>query len=68
MAGRRIIRPRSIDDFCERHGFCRSFFYKYLNEMPAVTKIGNRVFILEKDEAAWVEKQQDNQLAQHEAA
>jgi predicted DNA-binding transcriptional regulator AlpA len=63
-------RPRSIEDFCSRHGICRSTFYNHakLGSMPAVTKIGARTIILEADEKAWVQTRSANADSPLEAA
>lgn len=59
------LKPRSIDDFCARHGFSRSLFYVEAKKgnMPRVTKIGQRSIILERDEAAWAESKSDDATA-----
>lgn len=61
------FNPRSIEDFCQRHGICRSTFYKHRKDMPNTTNIGNRVIILEVDEHAWVEARAGNRAASEAA-
>ena len=45
----------SIDEFCERHGISRPFFYKLKKQgkTPRVTELGTKQIITEEDEAAW---------------
>lgn len=51
------VRRGSVEDFCARRGIGRSLFYKHIDKMPRVTKIGKRTLILEEDERAWVESE-----------
>jgi hypothetical protein len=45
----------TIDEFCERHGFSRAFFYKLKNQgkAPRVTELLAKRFISEEDETTW---------------
>ncbi len=49
-----IRRARSIPDFCEIHGFCRSGYYN-LNpdDRPDEMRIGGRVLITDESAAEW---------------
>lgn len=47
-------RARSIPDFCEIHGFCRSSYYNLNPEdRPEEMRIGGRVLITEESAAEW---------------
>jgi hypothetical protein len=47
----------TIDEFCERHGISRAFFYKLKNQgkAPRVTEIDAKRLIMEESETAWRE-------------
>lgn len=47
----------TIDEFCQRHGISRAFFYKLKNQgkAPRVTEIDAKRLIMEESETAWRE-------------
>ena len=47
-------RARSILDFCEDHGFCRSSYYNLKpDDRPDEMRIGGRVLITDESAAEW---------------
>lgn len=49
----------SVADFCERHGISEPTFYRRRADMPRQIKIGGQLRILDVDEAAWIERKQE---------
>jgi predicted DNA-binding transcriptional regulator AlpA len=54
------MRSFSIEQWCERHGFSRSFFYKLEGQgkAPATFKVGRIRRISEAENAAWMAARQ----------
>jgi hypothetical protein len=59
-----VLADSTIPEFCERHRWSRSFFYKQVaaGRGPRVTKDGRKSTITGEDELAWVRSRH------HEAA
>jgi len=45
----------SVEEFCQRHGFCRATFYKLVKrgEGPRLMQVGQRVMISREAAADW---------------
>lgn len=56
----KVMHPRSVPGFCERHGICRATFYNMLKRgnAPRVMKIGSRSIIAEDAERDWLNRMQ----------
>lgn len=53
------MQGHSITELCKLIGIARSTFYLMLKEgrAPAVTKLGSRSVVFERDYLAWLDKQ-----------
>jgi hypothetical protein len=50
-----LLRDSTVPEFCQRHGWSKSFFYKQLavGRAPRLTKDGRKSSIRAADELAW---------------
>jgi predicted DNA-binding transcriptional regulator AlpA len=64
------MSSKSIPQFCNAHGFSRSFFYKLdkLGKAPSTMKVGALTRISDEAEREWVRRMEAETAASHCAA